>query len=148
MVVKLDLENAYDETHWDLIKLWLGKFLVLFGENGFLDSLHCHYFIILNSSPKGFISASRRLRQGDRLSPFLFTLVANSLSQIISMLNQKACLKASKLRRIKLMYETYSLRMILWSLWMENKGTTTCLIQCFEKVSGLKINWSNSHLLG
>lgn len=45
--------------------------------------LLCHFSIILNAATKGYFPASRGLQQGDALSPFLFTLVVDALSQII-----------------------------------------------------------------
>lgn len=39
---------------------------------------------MLNGSCKGFFKSPRGLRQGDPLSPFLFTLVANSFSALMS----------------------------------------------------------------
>lgn len=41
------------------------------------------FSILINETSKGFFKASRELRQGDLLSPFLFSLVADGLNAII-----------------------------------------------------------------
>lgn len=72
-VVMLDLEKTYDKTDWNFLDFVLARKGV--GANwrswiyGCISSAHLS--VIINGSPKGFFPASRGLRQGDPLSPFL-----------------------------------------------------------------------------
>ena len=48
----------------------------------FLLSTVC-FSILINGSPCGFFESSKRLRQGDPLSPLLFVLVIEALGRML-----------------------------------------------------------------
>lgn len=42
-----------------------------------------NFSVIINGKPRGFYGASRELRQGEMLSPFLFVLLVDGLSRLV-----------------------------------------------------------------
>jgi len=85
MALKLDMSKAYDRLEWDFLEAMLRKL-------GFADRwinllMSCvrtvTYSILLNGQPRGHITPSRGLRQGDVLSPYLFILCTKALSSLI-----------------------------------------------------------------
>lgn len=75
VVIKLDIEKAFDKVNWAFL-------LSMLQVKGFLEIwIHwikaCIYFvnysIILNGKPRGYIQATRGVRQEDSLSPFLLS---------------------------------------------------------------------------
>ena len=51
------------------------------------------FAILVNGNAKGWLKASRGLRQGDPLSPFLFTIMADVLSRLLMRMEERGLLE-------------------------------------------------------
>ena len=92
MVVKIDLEKAYDRLEWLFIKMVLEHF----GFSESMISLIMSYVytsttaLLFNGSKLDSFPPSRGIRQGDPISPYLFLLCKEFLgAQITSMCEDK-----------------------------------------------------------
>lgn len=135
-------------TRTSSIMSWLEKALVFFGGNGYMvASLRPIFSINIEGSLKGFFPTSRELRQEDPFSPFLFTLVADSFSQIFGKAESNACFQvgAEKVNVSHLQFADDTLTFIDGDPKIGH--ILKSLIPCFELVSRLKVNWSKSHIL-
>ncbi|RVW90264.1 hypothetical protein CK203_036717 [Vitis vinifera] len=120
VVFKIDFEKAYDHVNWDFLVHVLEKkgFSPKWRNwmRGCLSSVS--YAILVNENAKGWVKTSRGLRQGDPLSSFLFTIVADVLSRMMLRAEER------KLQTLK------------------------SLLLVFGQISGLKVNLDKSNLIG
>lgn len=81
---KIDIKKAYDMVSWEYV-------INMMKAMGFHPALvrwveelitHPSYSIVINGQPEGFFHGKRGIRQGDPLSPYLFTIVMEGFSRI------------------------------------------------------------------
>lgn len=87
MILKIDLEKAYDRINWSFLTNTLKDFN--FPEKWVELIMNCVMYtsmsILWNGSPLPDFKPTRGLRQGDPLSPYLFVLCMEKLSHMIHM---------------------------------------------------------------
>ena len=91
------------------------------------------FAILVNGNVKGWVKTSRGLRQGDPLSPFLFTLVADVLSRMLLRVEERNSLEGFKVGRNSTKMSICNLQMIPFSfltLGKKNCRLSRVFCQC------------------
>ena len=103
VVFKIDFEKAYDHISWEFLDFVLER--KGFGNKwrswikGCISS--ANFSVVINGRPRGHFGASRRIRQGDPLSPFLLILVADVLSRLMKKACESSLIKGFEVGRNK-----------------------------------------------
>ena len=109
------------------------------------------FAVLVNGNAKGWVKASRGLRQGDPLSPFLFTLVADVLSRMLLRAEERNLLEGFKVgrNRIRVSHLQFADDTIFFSNTCEEElKTLKSLLLVFGHISGLKVNLDKSNIYG
>ncbi|RVX01391.1 LINE-1 retrotransposable element ORF2 protein [Vitis vinifera] len=128
VIFKIDFEKAYDHVKWD-----------------FLDH------VLEKKGAKGWVKASRGLRQGDPLSPFLFTLVADVLSRMLMRAEERNMMEGFRVgrNRTRVSHLQFADDTIFFSNSREEElQTLKSLLLVFGHISGLKVNLDKSSIYG
>ncbi|WKA01530.1 hypothetical protein VitviT2T_019810 [Vitis vinifera] len=153
VVFKIDFEKAYDHVKWDFLDHVLEKkgFSPRWRKwmSGCLSSVS--YAILVNGSAKGWVKASKGLRQGDPLSPFLFTLVADVLNRMLIRAEERNMMEGFRVgrNRTRVSHLQFADDTIFFSNSREEElQTLKSLLLVFGHISGLKVNLNKNSIYG
>ncbi|XP_039125466.1 uncharacterized protein LOC120261592 [Dioscorea cayenensis subsp. rotundata] len=86
MLIKIDIEKAYDTIHWSAILATLSKMnfppIWISWIEACISSTS--FSFLINGQPTPWIRSSRGIRQGDPISSYLFILVSQNLTSILN----------------------------------------------------------------
>ena len=154
-VCKLDIEKAYDHVNWRFLLSVMEK--MGFGPKWRNWISYCistvRMAVLVNGAPTDFFSTFRGLRQGDPLSPYLFVLIMEAFSSLISRAEEKGFIRGFKVKGQS--GEGVSVSHLLFAddtlLFCEDNRDQLIFwkwaVYCFELVSGLKINMQKSEVI-
>eukprot|EP00253_Pinus_taeda_P035256 PITA_35256 len=149
MMIKLDLSKAYDRLNWN----YLEKVLESFSFNRrWIDWIHSmvsspNFSILVNGTPSKTFNASRGIRQGDPLSPFLFILVAEGLGRFIKKERETNRIKGLKLwgNNLPLTHQQFVDDIMLFGEpTVKEVRHLRRILDLFAEASGLEINRDKS----
>lgn len=151
MVLKLDFEKAFDSVNWEFLLQVLESMNFDHTLIVWIKSLlnTSRISLLVNGSPIKEFSPGRGLRQGDPLSPLLFNIVGEVLNTMLRVSSQKGILQGISLNKdappiTHLQYADDTV------IFLDNtvnsvKGVKRVL-QSFQMISGLKINFDKSEI--
>ncbi|KAL5566826.1 hypothetical protein UlMin_029990 [Ulmus minor] len=153
VIFKVDFEKAYDHVNWDFLDFVLEK--KGFGVRWRSWMRGCislaNFSIMINGKPRGRFGASRGLRQGDPLSPFLFILVVDILGRMMDKAVRIGEVKGFKVGREEEVVSHLQFAddtLFLLEPDKSNIEKVNTILKFFSMCSGLKINMNKSSLAG
>lgn len=150
LLLKLDLQKAFDSISWEFLlevleakgfgrrwRNWLACLL-----------LTANTKILVNGELTDIIRHRRGLRQGDPLSPLLFTIASDVLAALFAFADQMGALKRNRnllpSRRISMYADDV---VIFTEPDMTELNSVKLLLHCFGEASGLYTNFSKSAII-
>ncbi|GKB86411.1 RNA-directed DNA polymerase, eukaryota, reverse transcriptase zinc-binding domain protein [Tanacetum coccineum] len=105
--------------------------------------------ILINGSPTREFNINRGLRQGDPLSPFLFIIAMEGLHVAVEDALSAGLYRGLKVNTLNLSHFFFADDALFIGEWLRaNIKSMVSILECFYRVSGLKINFHKSNLAG
>lgn len=152
MLLKIDLEKAFDKLEWDFIQ----RSLNFFNFPPKISKLIMHYIstsqigILVNGTKKSFFSPSRGIHQGDSMFPYIFILCMELMSKLIDHQVDTLLWDPVKISPRGSSFSHLFFADDLTLIGKSNQKTGNCIKNClnlFMIESGLSINYSKSRLV-
>lgn len=110
-----------------------------------------YFSILMNGTSKGFFKASKGLWQGDPLSPFLFSLVADGLIAILRKADEARLVVGFVIRHDNIMVSHLQFAndtILFFKAEFENVRRMELCMKIFKMISCLKVNLFKNNLVG
>ncbi|GJY32208.1 RNA-directed DNA polymerase, eukaryota, reverse transcriptase zinc-binding domain protein [Tanacetum coccineum] len=144
---KIDIQKAYDTVSWEFPKDIMGSFgLPSKMTDWIMTCISTPKFTIcVNGERYGYFKGGRGLRQGDPISPYIFTMVMEMVNLIVKneIMKNNTFKYHFSCRQLKITHLCFSDDLIMFS--HEDKGSVTILrnaLNKFSAMSGLYPNLS------
>eukprot|EP00253_Pinus_taeda_P028277 PITA_28277 len=150
MMIKLDLSKAYDRLSWRYLRAVLEAYEF---EKRWIEWIFSMistpiFSILVNGNPTRTFNASRGIREGDPISPFLFILPAEGLGRII-----KREIRKKKIRGLKPRGKNLAIThqqfvddiMLFGEVSIRDVRAIKEILDLFMEASGMEINKEKSY---
>lgn len=151
MAIKIDLAKAYDRVEWCVLLKVLDR--LDFSSQFYNLVMECvataRFSVLLNGSPYGFFAAERGLRQGDPLSPALFTIFSDILSRMLAKAELEGRLSGVKVTRTspRITHLMYADDVVIYGKATVQEATTVKeILQQYCSCTGQELNWNKSSI--
>jgi len=154
MLFKVDFEKAYDSVDWGYLDAVMQKmaFPVLWRKWIKECVSTATASILVNGSPTDQVPLQRGLRQGDPLSPFLFLLAAEGLNVMMSSTvrnNLFTCFTVGSSTSVVVSHLQFADdTLLIGTKSWANVRALRAVLTLFAEMSGLKVNFNKSMLVG
>ena len=153
LIFKVDFEKAYDNVDWSFLidslkKMGFGHKWVKWIEECLISA---KMSVLVNGSPTEEFPMRKGLRQGDPLAPFLFLIVVEGLHILVSEAEKKRLFEGIKVGKLEtsVSHLQYADDAVFFGKWnVTNLKNLLKILECFQKLSGLKINVGKSKMYG
>jgi len=153
LLFKVDFEEAFDSVDWGyLMEVMSNMDFPLLWHKWIKECIGtATASVLVNGSPTDEFCLERGLRRGDPLSPFLFLLAIEGFNILMESLLvnnifsgfQVGSSASTTVSHLQFADDTLILGVKSWA----NIRTMHAILLLFEKLSGLKVNFSKSHIL-
>jgi len=150
---KVDYQKAYDSVSWDFLYYMLERlgFCVqwICWIKGCLESASVS--VLVNGSPTREFILRKGLRQGDPLAPFLFLIVAEGLTGVSRMAEEKSLIDSLVVDKANVkvnMLQYADDTLFFCEANIKSVFNIKAILLCSELASGLKVNFLKSRIGG
>ena len=150
VALKLDISKAYDRVEWSFVEH--AMYQLGFDRSWIELIMNCistsSFSVLINGVPKGLIRPERGLRQGCRLSPYLFIICAEALSNLLNQAEKRQLIRGLKFNKeISINHLLFADDSLIFSkATVEECMSLKQIFECYATASGQIFNFEKSSM--